>query len=201
MHSYAPHDFSELARLAPAGFSAVLRVRRGRAAHIENCYAQSWRDTYARKSYFLRDPAIGWALSHDGVACWDSLAARDPNGVIADAQAHGLCHGITAATGDAETRSFCGLARADRPFTAAERDLALAIIARLHAGAPGAIELTAAQREALRLMASGERHARAAGIIGISASALKARLKSARAALGARTTAEAVHAAQMRGMI
>lgn len=201
LHSYAPHDFFELAQLAPAGFSAVLRVSRGRATHVENCLRPEWRDTYERKSYFLRDPAIGWALGHDGVVHWADLVSRDHSGVIADARAHGLVHGMTVATGNAETRSFCGLARHDRPFTEDEGQRALEVIMRLHAGPPGTVSLTDAQREALRLMAEGERHTRAAAIIGISESALKARLKSARLSLGARTTAEAVHAAQMRGLI
>ncbi|MCP1169855.1 autoinducer binding domain-containing protein [Limimaricola litoreus] len=199
LHGYSPDDFYELARIAPAGFVTALRVSRGRPVHLENRMHPAWRETYARKSYFLRDPAIGWALGHDGVIEWEALA--DAYGVIADARAHGVAHGITVATGSAEVRSFCGLARQDRSFTASERQTALDVLTRLHEGPPGAISLTKAQREALRLMAGGERHSRAAALIGISESALKARLKSARLSLGARTTAEAVHAAQMHGLI
>jgi LuxR family transcriptional regulator len=198
LHGYSADDFHELARIAPAGFVAVLRVSRGRPVHFENRMHPAWHETYERKSYFLRDPAIGWALGHDGVIEWEALAKADAFGVIADAREHGLAHGITVATGSAETRSFCSLTRQDRPFTATERQTALDVLERLHDGPPGAISLTEAQREALRLMAEGERHTRAAAIIGISESALKARLKSARHTLGARTTAEAVHAAQMR---
>lgn len=198
LHGYSPDDFYDLARIAPAGFATALRVSRGRPVHVENRMPPSWRETYERKSYFLRDPAIGWALSHDGVIDRDDLIEADAYGVIADARAHGLAHGIVVATGSVEVRSFCGLARRDRPFTRAECDSALKLLSRLHDGPPGMISLTKAQREALRLMAVGERHTRAAAIIGISESALKARLKSARQSLGARTTAEAVHAAQMR---
>ncbi|MGX9857204.1 autoinducer binding domain-containing protein (plasmid) [Limimaricola variabilis] len=201
LHGYAPHDFHDLIRVSPLGFNAVLRVNRGRAVHVENCFPPAWRDAYERQSYFLRDPTVGWALGHDGVIDWATLEPNDPAGVLADARAHGLMHGITVATGSGDIRSFCGLARVDRPFTATEAQRALAVIERLHKGPPGAPALTAAQREALRLMAEGERHMRAAAIIGISESALKARLKSARLALGARTTVEAVHAAQMRGEI
>ena len=45
-------------------------------------------------------------------------------------------------------------------------------------------------------MASGSRYAEAAALLGISESALKARLKSARERLYARTTAEAIQRAQ-----
>jgi LuxR family transcriptional regulator len=55
--------------------------------------------------------------------------------------------------------------------------------------------LTGAQIDALRLIANGSRYAAAAAQLGISESALKARLKSARERLLARTTAEAIQRA------
>jgi LuxR family transcriptional regulator len=48
----------------------------------------------------------------------------------------------------------------------------------------------------LRLIAAGDRHAAAAAKLGISESALKARLTAARQRLMARTTAEALQRAQ-----
>ena len=67
---------------------------------------------------------------------------------------------------------------------------------RLHAATEPAEELTTAQVEALRCIANGDRHAAAALKLGISESALKARLVSARQRLGARTTAEAIQRAK-----
>jgi LuxR family transcriptional regulator len=57
-------------------------------------------------------------------------------------------------------------------------------------------ELTRAQIEALRCIAGGDRHAAAAAKLGISESALKARITSARIRLMARTTAEAIQRAK-----
>jgi len=56
--------------------------------------------------------------------------------------------------------------------------------------------LTPAQIQALRLIAAGDRHAAAAAKLGISESALKARLNAARQRLLARTTAEAIQRAK-----
>jgi LuxR family transcriptional regulator len=56
--------------------------------------------------------------------------------------------------------------------------------------------LTKAQVEALRCIAQGDRHAAAAAKLGISESALKARLTAARHNLMARTTAEAIQRAK-----
>ena len=56
--------------------------------------------------------------------------------------------------------------------------------------------LSKAQVEALRCVAEGDRYAAAAAKLGISESALKARLASARSTLLARTTTEAVQRAR-----
>jgi LuxR family transcriptional regulator len=56
--------------------------------------------------------------------------------------------------------------------------------------------LTTAQIEALQCISNGDRHTAAAAKLGISESALKARLKSARIRLEARTTSEAVRKAR-----
>ena len=66
----------------------------------------------------------------------------------------------------------------------------------LHDSATPPESLTNAQRHALRTVASGHRYLEAAALLGISESALKARLKSARERLHARTTAEAIQRAQ-----
>ena len=62
-------------------------------------------------------------------------------------------------------------------------------------------ELTPAMLSALILMGQGYRHTAAAAELGISESALKARLSSARTRLDARTTAEAVRKAREYGFL
>ena len=61
---------------------------------------------------------------------------------------------------------------------------------------PAAGDLTEAQVDALRCIANGDRHTAAAERLGISESALKARISGARVKLGARTTAEAIQRAK-----
>ena len=66
----------------------------------------------------------------------------------------------------------------------------------MHAATEPPDSLTPAQIEALRLIAAGDRYAAAAAKLGISESALKARLATARTALLARTTTEAIQRAR-----
>jgi LuxR family transcriptional regulator len=66
----------------------------------------------------------------------------------------------------------------------------------LHIEAKPPSELTKAQIEALQCLANGDRHTAAAEKLGISESAFKARLQSARVRLEARTTSEAIRKAR-----
>jgi len=75
------------------------------------------------------------------------------------------------------------------------------IVDVLHDAAWPPTELTEAQIEALRLLAEGDRHTAAPAILGISESAFKARLQSARARLRARTTAQALKKAREYGLL
>jgi LuxR family transcriptional regulator len=89
-----------------------------------------------------------------------------------------------------------GIARGDREFDDEELSRLKEITIRLHIEAKPPSELTRAQIEALQCLADGDRHAAAAEKLGISESALKARLVSARIRLEARTTSEAIRKAR-----
>jgi len=70
------------------------------------------------------------------------------------------------------------------------------LVRRLHDMTQPPESLTKAQIEALRCIAAGDRHAAAAAKLGITESAFKARLMSARERLMARTTTEAIQRAK-----
>ena len=98
------------------------------------------------------------------------------------------------------SRTIAGAARADREFTDEEMDHIHRIVQRMHDLSEPPARLSRPQAEALRCIADGDRHA-AAARLGISESAFKARLTSARQKLMARTTAEAVQRAKEYGLI
>ena len=76
-----------------------------------------------------------------------------------------------------------------------------ALTARMHALTEPPEKLTRAQVEALERLAAGDRYAAAAAKLGISESALKARLASVRQRLGSRTNAEALQKAREYGLM
>ena len=192
---------ADLDRLAPMGHAAGLHVRFLVPVVSSNTYPQDWQDRYAQQVYGLRDPMIAWAFGGTGAARWSDVALPDPFGVIAEAAEFGLRHGVSVSVGPLTSRSVVACARADRPFTDEEMGEIERIAHRLHDISEPPSALTRAQVEALRRVAGGERHAAAAASLGISESALKARLVSARDKLMARTVTEAVQRAKEQRLI
>ena len=188
--------FGALAAVAPEGYSAGLHIRFTAPLVYRTTYTESWTTHYKENVFALRDPAVFWGLGTKGQTRWSEIRLPDPFNIFGQAKAYGLRFGVVISHGPITSRSIVGLARADREFTDREIDEAAKIVFALHDAAEPPTELTYAQSEALRLLSEGDRHAAAASKLGISESALKARLKSARIRLGARTTAEAVRKAR-----
>ena len=189
-------SFDALAALSPAGFSAGLHIRFASPMIYVRTYDQRWTKAYDDNAYALRDPLVFWALSKKGATRWSEIRLPDPFGIMEQAKSFGLNFGVAVSCGPLSSRTIVGFARSDREFTDAEIAEGQAIVHALHLAAEPPTELTQAQIEALRLLADGDRHTAVAAKLGISESAFKARLQSARVRLGARTTAQALKKAR-----
>ena len=159
-------------------------------------YDPDWIERYTSRGYMLCDPMVSWGFSTTGVSRWSELDFPDPHDIFGQAAAFGLKYGVAVAHGVCSSRTIGGFAREDREFTDDEIAKIRETVIYLHDESTPPESLTPAQRHALRLVAKGHRYTEAAALLGISESALKARLKSARERLFARTTAEAVQRAQ-----
>jgi LuxR family transcriptional regulator, quorum-sensing system regulator SdiA len=186
----------ELDQLAPMGYSVGLHIRYASPLVYKSTYPAEWTEFYNSHSYYLRDPLVFWGVGIEGTTRWSSIPLPDPFSVMAKAASHGLKFGAVSSYGPITSRSIVGVARSDREFEEAELELLREITIRLHIEAKPPSELTRAQIEALQCLADGDRHAAAAEKLGISESALKARLVSARIRLEARTTSEAIRKAR-----
>lgn len=184
---------SKLSDLAPRGYALALHIRFAAAHLMIQTYDPRWTEIYTEKGYMLADPMVFWGFGNDGTIRWSEIDLPDPHGVLGQAAEFGLTYGAAVALGPTSSRTIGGFARDDREFTDAE---IAEVVAELHAASTPPEALTPAQRMALRLVARGNRYAEAAALLGISESALKARLRAARERLFVRTTAEAVQRAQ-----
>ncbi|HHS94249.1 MAG TPA: LuxR family transcriptional regulator [Rhodobacterales bacterium] len=187
---------AKLSDLAPKGYALGLHIRFSSAHLMIQTYDPRWAEIYTERGYMLADPTVFWGFGNDGAKRWSEIDLPDPHGILDQAGAFGLTYGIVVAHGPTSSRTIGGFARGDREYLDSEMDEIIEIVARLHDTATPPEQLTPAQRMALRLIAKGKRHAEAAAILGISESALKARLRSARERLFVRTTAEAIQRAQ-----
>lgn len=185
-----------LADLAPAGYSAGLHIRFAAPLVYVRTYDEAWTKIYDDNAFALRDPLVFWGLGVKGHTRWSAIKLPDPFNILGQARSHGLAFGAVVSCGPITSRTIVGIARGDREFTDDEMLQTVKIVHNLHTAAEPPTELTPAQVEALRLLADGDRHAAAAAKLGISESAFKARLQSARVRLGARTTAQALKKAR-----
>ncbi|WP_255588389.1 helix-turn-helix transcriptional regulator [Jannaschia pagri] len=182
--------------IAPAGYTVGVHIRFASPLYLKSTYPQEWQDVYAANAYSLRDPLVFWGISKSGKTRWSEINLPDPFGVMAKAAKFGLTYGAVIACGKITSRTIVGAARSDREFTDTEIADIEDIAHGLHDVTEPPEDLTPAMIEALRLVGDGYRHTAAAAELGISESALKARLSSARDRLGAKTTAEALRMAR-----
>jgi LuxR family transcriptional regulator len=194
-------ELQSVARLATAGYFIGLHIRFTSPLLTFQTYDQRWIDHYTENGYVLRDPMTAWGFSRTGWIRWSDPALLDPFGLFNEAAQYGLNHGVTVAWGPIKSRTIASFAREDREFRDDEIDRIERSVKRLHDLSEPPEALTEAQIEALRCIAGGDRMAAAAEKLGISESALKARISTARDRLMARTTAEAIQRAKDNRLI
>ena len=185
-----------LDELSPLGYTAGLHIRFAKPLYFRSTYTKAWQDEYNSKQYALRDPLVFWGISKTGRTRWSEITLPDPFGVMSKARDHGLIHGAVVSCGKLTSRTIVGISRDDREFTDAEMDDVAEITEGLHQVAEPPADLAEDDLEALRVMQRLDEVARAADTIGISEAALRARLSSAQARLGATTTTEAIRMAK-----
>ncbi|WP_431300565.1 autoinducer binding domain-containing protein [Tabrizicola sp. BL-A-41-H6] len=191
-----PELYKEMDELAPQGYAVGLHIRFATPLVYYSKYPPKWVEYYNSNSYYLRDPLVFWGVGTTGTRRWSEIPLPDPFGVLKKAAGYGMKFGAVSSYGPITSRSMAGICHSEREFTDEEMDTLTDITARLHIAAKPPSELTGAQIEALQCVANGDRHTAAAAKLGISESAFKARLTSARIRLEARTTSEALKKAR-----
>ncbi|WP_188526684.1 autoinducer binding domain-containing protein [Sinisalibacter lacisalsi] len=186
----------ELGDQAPSGYYLALHVRFAAPLMMFQTYDPRWIDHYTQNAYALRDPIVAWGISRTGATRWSDIDLPDPFGIMQEARQYGLVYGVCVSCGPMTSRTIASAARSDREFSEEEIATISGIILHLHHETEPPDNLTPAEIEALQVVASGERYAAGAARLGISESALKARLASARKKLFARTSAEAIQRAK-----
>lgn len=189
---------------APAGFYVACRI--GFAAPLEefNSYPKKWIELYTSRGYMLFDPIVRWAYENTGHSRWSELTVADDRGVMCAAHDHGLIFGVVASFRDDDSegqRTIGSFARSDREFEDAEIALLYNDLIGLHHSNRPPDNLTQAEIEVLALLKRGLLMKEIAAKLGVSESAIKARLKNAKLKLVAKTNTHAASIATNFGLI
>ena len=199
------NDYADsILQMSPAGFYLALRVGFTFPEEELNCLPEPWVEHYTRHGLVVHDPLMKWVYSQNGSARWSDVLIADPQAVRLAAQAHGLHYGAAASAVSAAEkgkRSYGLFFRADRDFNDGELLNLRILLESLHNGMAMQRNLTANEIAALKYLASGLRLQQIADALGISESAVKARLNNAKAKLGARTTLQAASLATGRHLL
>jgi LuxR family transcriptional regulator, quorum-sensing system regulator SdiA len=197
-------DESDLGCVAAAGHYLAIRVGFAFPMVERNNLPTNWVQEYTASGLIVHDPAIIWAYQSTGAVRWSEIVALDTLGVLELAKNHRLNFGAVASCLDADDscqRSFGIFCRSDREFSDQELEWLRNHLEALHRSHARPKNLTAAELETLSLVKNGMLMKEIAGLLGISESAIKQRLKSARKKLNAKTGLQAAATATMLKMI
>lgn len=203
MTQLAPHS-DAIGPLAPAGYYVALRVGFSFPEQELNRLPARWIDFYTTRGLVVHDPAMKWVYAHTGMIRMAEIGLPDPFDVRGEAAAHGLAHGAVIsvlAQSERGRRSYGFFFRDDRAYDETELLALLSIMQTLHKGPGDEPSLTAAEIRALALQGQGLRLKQVASQLGISESAVKARLNNAKRKLGAKTLSQAATIAAARRLI
>jgi LuxR family transcriptional regulator len=191
-------------QIADAGFYLALRVGFSFPEEELNALPANWVEFYTANGLVVHDPALKWVYGNNGATRTCDIALPDPQQVLGRARVFGLEHGAVVSVvtpADRGRRSYGLFYRASTGFTDTDLASLHVLLRELHTGAASEPGLTAAEVEALQMQASGLRLKQIAGDLGISESAVKARLNNAKRKLGARTLSQAASIAVGRRII
>lgn len=181
-----------ISALSGAGFYIALHVGFSFPQDEINRLPLHWMEYYVRHGFLGGDPILRWVYTGGKRARWSEIDVSDPAGVMKAAFEHGLRFGCTIVLqGEGGRRSYGSFIRGDREHTDAEIDELEAILHEMADEASGPTPLTPAEVEALRMQSEGMRLKQIAWELGISVSAVKARLANAKRKLGAQTASQA----------
>jgi LuxR family transcriptional regulator len=194
----------QLSSLAPAGCYIGLRVGFSYPSEEANRLPEAWIEHYTANGLVVHDPVLKWVYANQGVCRWSEIGLDDPEGVLVRAAEHGLVYGAVVSVVTPEQhgrRSYGNFLRSDREYDSTELSFLHEILVRLHRAGAQRLPLTRAEVEALRLQSQGLLLKQIAVELGISISAVKARLSNAKQKLGAQTASQAASIARTRGIL
>jgi LuxR family transcriptional regulator len=186
-------DENEWLRLrSPSGFSLVMNHTRVGPEFLLSTVHPEWQQVYDRRNYVWFDPILLSTVMSDGDRRWSDVKLPDIRGVMREAKSFGLSFGATFARTNAHAKSLLSVGRSDRDILPAEmKELSewfTSYCERIFIED----DLTLVEKQTLISLADDRSIKQVAEHLGVSQSAVKARLSSVRAKFKVNTNTKAI---------
>lgn len=160
--------------------------------HFVTTYPDEWTTEYVNKNYAYLDPTLQWAMFRQGIARWSDVKLPDVLGVMKQALKHGLRYGATVSRKTGKKRTMLFVSKSDREFTDLELEKLLDVSNVFFDAVGSETKLNTQELDTIKLLVEGESISDIAEKLGISQSAVKTRLFSARKKMDAKNNAQLV---------
>lgn len=181
-----------VARIGTEGYFVMVNHVRMGPEFIQSSYPQEWQTEYDVNAYHLRDPSFLWGLTNNGSRRWSEITLPDASGVMKRARRHGLIFGAVFSCGMQSKKSVLCVARDDRELSDEEMAALASWFDDYVKACTTKLAFSEKELAVLQCLANDMTVERAAAHLNISASAAKARLKTARDRFGVKTNTRIV---------
>ncbi|WP_299850838.1 autoinducer binding domain-containing protein [uncultured Roseovarius sp.] len=176
-----------ISSIGTEGYFVMVNHSRKGPEFIQSSYPQEWQTEYDENSYHLKDPAFLWSLAKNGSRRWSEIKLPDPSGVMKKARRYGLIYGAIFSKGFLTKKSVFSVARDDRELTDDEMTWLADWFERYVTACNRQQAFSIKELDVLQCLSNDMTVEEAADHLNISASAAKARLKTARDRYGVKT--------------
>jgi LuxR family transcriptional regulator len=195
-------DRKWLTELANSGFTMVINYTALGFKYYDSTFDEDWQREYMENNYVSKDPIVLAALSSVSMTKrWSEIRLPDPWKVFKSSAKYGLIYGVSLSRTRRFRKSMLTASRFDREFTDEEMSSISLWFDNFVDLAAEIVELTDKEIEVVRLLALDKSVNEIAVELDLTAAAVKARLKSARKRVGARSNNSLVDKATRNNLL
>lgn len=169
--------------------------------HFATTYPEEWVTEYINKNYAFLDPTLQWAMFRQGAIRWSDNKIPDALGVLKKAKKYGLNFGVTFSRKTGQKRTALFVAKSLKELSDEEIHQISDMMAPFYEDVTPTQKLTSAEIEAVGYIVEGSTLDEIAQELGISASAIKTRLATARAKMKCKNNAQLIYKAMQENLL
>lgn len=185
-------DIIWLKSIATSGYMIGLNHVSNGIEFFDSDWPIEWRTQYEKNKYLFIDPVVHSFVRNDGDVRWSKVSWRDVFGIMKAARKYGLVYGASFVRSNLDgKKSMLSVARSDREISQGEMDQLSDWWTEFVIKANQPLPISEAEISALDCMLRNMSVSEAATYNGVSETAMKSRLKSARQKLGCKNNTTA----------